>query len=124
LVKRYVLEHGSDEVRDLMAGSQAWFTCRIAYVETMRAVGTVAGRTAAGRFSSEWPAFTIVEVDQQLAKQAAELALAHNLRSLDALHLAAALLLPREQLAVATWDDRLASAARAEGLDVVPAATF
>jgi predicted nucleic acid-binding protein len=105
-----------------MASSRAWFTCRIAFVETMRAAGRVAGRTAAGRFSSEWPAFTIVEVDQQLAERAAELALARNLRSLDAVHLAAALLLPREELVVATWDDRLASAARAEGLDVVPAA--
>jgi predicted nucleic acid-binding protein len=42
------------------------------------------------------------------------------LRSLDALHLAAALLLPRDDLLLATWDRRLHAAARAEGLELVP----
>ena len=49
------------------------------------------------------------------------LAVERELRSLDALHLAAALLLPRNDLVLATWDRRLHAAARAEGLAVLPA---
>jgi predicted nucleic acid-binding protein len=46
--------------------------------------------------------------------------LAHDLRSLDALHLASALVLPREDLTVAVWDRRLHAAARADGLELFP----
>ena len=55
-----------------------------------------------------------------MAERAAALALSHELRSLDALHLAAALLLPAEAVTVATWDVRLHRAARAESLAVLP----
>jgi uncharacterized protein len=41
-------------------------------------------------------------------------------RSLDALHLAAALVLPEEDLVFAVWDRRLHAAARAEGLQTLP----
>jgi predicted nucleic acid-binding protein len=116
-----VLEPGSDDVRDLMARSEAWFTCRVAFVETARAVGIVAGSSAVRRFSSEWPALGIVEVDQALLESATALSVQRRLQSLDALHLAAALLLPRDELVVATWDQRLHEAAVAEGLSVVPA---
>jgi predicted nucleic acid-binding protein len=68
----------------------------------------------------EWAAFNVIEVDQDLVKRATELALAHDLRSLDALHLASALVLPREDLTVAVWDRRLHAAARAEGLGLFP----
>jgi hypothetical protein len=69
---------------------------------------------------AEWPAFGVIEVDQDLVERAIELALARDLRSLDALHLAAALVLPREDLMVAVWDRRLHAAARAEGLGLFP----
>ena len=68
----------------------------------------------------EWAAFNVIEVDQDLVEHAIELALAHDLRSLDALHLASALVLPREDLTVAVWDRRLHAAARAEGLGLFP----
>ncbi len=68
------------------------------------------------------PAFGVIELDQDLVEQAIELALAYDLRSLDALHLAAALLLPRDDLTVAVWDRRLHAAARAEGLGLFPEA--
>ena len=57
---------------------------------------------------------------QELVESAASLALARDLRSLDAVHLAAALLLEGEELAMATWDRRLHAAALGEGLQVVP----
>ena len=95
--------------------------CRAGFVETVRAVGLAAGPRATTAVADEWPAFGVVEIDQPLAEHAAALALEHDLRSLDALHLAAALMLPREPLAFATWDRRLHAAAGAERLTLIPA---
>jgi uncharacterized protein len=103
-----------------MADADGWFICRIGYVETVRAIGTVAGRRAVRTLDVEWPSFGVIEVDERLTLEAAELALGRDLRSLDALHLAAALLLPRQDLTLATWDRRLHAAAEAEGLRVLP----
>ena len=64
--------------------------------------------------------FEVVEVGGRLAEEAAELVIDRELRSLDALHLAAALTLPVEDLFFATWDRRLYEAARAEGLGLIP----
>lgn len=96
--------------------------CRLGFVETVRAVGLAAGEDAARTVRSEWPSFSVVEVDQALVEQAAALTLARGLRSLDALHLASALLLPPELTTVATWDRRLHAAAAQEGLRVLPEA--
>lgn len=121
LVKRYVDEDGSDLVREAMSRADSWFICRIGFVETIRAVGLSAGITATRAARQESPAFGIVEVDERLAEHAASLALDRGLRSLDALHLAAAMILPGPGLTVATWDQRLHAAAVAERLDVLPA---
>jgi uncharacterized protein len=120
LVKRYVAEEGSELVLSAMANSRAWAMCRIGYVETVRAVALAAGAKAVKRVEGEWPSFDVVEVDSTLAEDAARLAQSGELPSLDALHLAAALVLPSEGLAVATWDARLHRAARDRGLDVIP----
>jgi uncharacterized protein len=121
-VKRYVAEPGSDAVRDAMAAADAWFCCRIGYVETVRAVGLVAGTRVAEAVRREWPSFAIVEIDEELAEEAAALSLTTELRSLDALHLAAALVLPRTNLTLATWDRGLHAAASARGVRVLPEA--
>lgn len=62
----------------------------------------------------------VVEIDQRLAEHAAELAIARELRSLDALHLAAAMVLPSEDLVLATWDRRLHGAAAISGFRLIP----
>jgi len=103
-----------------MQAASGWFMCRVGFVETARAVGLAAGESAVTRFAEEWPAFGVVEVDQDVAERAAALAFAGALRSLDALHLASALLLPRADLCVATWDRRLSNAARDHELRVLP----
>lgn len=119
-MKRYVAEPESAVVREAMQTAEGWFMCRVGYVETLRAVGLAAGRAAASRVREEWASIGVVEVDHALAEQAAALALRHELRSLDALHLAAALLLPREDLVLATWDRRLHAAAFALGVRMLP----
>lgn len=103
-----------------MDRASGWFMCRIGFVETVRAVGLSAGQTAATTVREEWPAFGVIEIDQRLAEDAATLAITRELRSMDALHLAAALMLPREDLLLATWDRRLHAAAQAEGLALIP----
>jgi uncharacterized protein len=104
-----------------MDRADGWFMCRAGFVETVRAVGLSAGQAAARTMREEWPAFGVIEVNQGLVEDAAELAIDRELRSLDALHLAAALVLPDEDLLFATWDRRLHAAAGAEGLQLLPA---
>lgn len=94
--------------------------CRVGYVETVRAVGLTGGNSAVRAFREEWPAFGVVAADQDLVEGAAGLTRKHDLRSLDALHLAGALLLEDEELVMAIWDRRLHSAAQEEGLRVIP----
>lgn len=103
-----------------MGEAESWFICRVGFVETVRAIGLAAGARATEALKEEWPAFAVVEVDQPLVEHAAALALDHDLRSLDSIHLAAALLVQLDDLRFATGDRRLHRAARAEGLELVP----
>lgn len=103
-----------------MQSSDGWYICRIGFVETVRAVGLSAGRRATRPVREEWPFFTVVEVDHDLVERAAQLALDNDLGSLDALHLAAALLLGTDDLVFATWDRRLHAAARSHRFAVLP----
>jgi predicted nucleic acid-binding protein len=120
-VKRYVAEPGSDLVRETMSEADSWFMCRVGYVETARAVGLAAGSKTERRFREEWSSFGVIEVDQPLVEAAAALTQQGDLRSLDALHLASALLLPTDEVAIATYDRRLHTAATSRGLRVIPA---
>lgn len=120
LVKRYVAEEGSEALIAAMAAAEGWAICRVGYVETARAVGLAAGKPAVRRLNADWPSFEVVEVDTSLAEHAAELAATNELRSLDALHLAAALLIASEGMTLATWDVRLHRAAQSQGLSVFP----
>lgn len=121
LVKRYIKEDGTELVLQAMQDARAWAMCRIGFVETVRAVALAGGRSAVKKVESDWLAFDVVEVDSPLAEHAAKLALSSDLRSLDALHLAAALVLPSADLTVATWDARLHRAAAERGLKTLPA---
>lgn len=103
-----------------MAGADGWYICRPGFVETVRAVGLAAGARAIKAVRDEWPAFGVIEVDQPLVEHAATLALERDLRSLDSLHLAAALVLPGEDVVLATWDRRLHAAGGVEGLQLLP----
>lgn len=105
-----------------MGGADAWLAARLVYLETARAVGLRGGTDSpeVRRFIDEWPSFDVIELDQDLAQRAVALALAYGLRSLDAIHLAAALTPDSGDVTMATFDDRLWGAAKAHGLEVVP----
>jgi uncharacterized protein len=120
LVKRYIEEEGSTTLVEAMDGARAASMCRIGFVETVRAVALGGDKRDVTKVKAEWPLLDIVDVDQALAERAAELAVSHRLRSLDALHLAAALTLPDGDVTFATWDGCLHRAARQEGLRTLP----
>lgn len=116
----YVAEEGSEALIGAMAAADGWAICRVGYVETARAIRLAAGKAAVNRLLADWLSFQVVEVDASLAENAAELTFTEELRSLDALHLAAALLLASDELTLATWDVRLQNAARNRGLAEFP----
>jgi predicted nucleic acid-binding protein len=123
LVKRYVAEPESEAVFRAMEEAESWTSCRLAFVETARAVGLRAGPRGAIRFHDEWQDyFDIIELDRELSERAAGLAVATHLRALDAIHLAAALSIERQAVTFATWDLRLHRAARERGLRTLPRA--
>jgi hypothetical protein len=104
-----------------MAQASGRFTCRSGYVETVRATTLAAGKTAASHFREEWSAFGVIELGPTAGRKASRLAVDHDLLSLDALHLTAALVLPRDALTVAPWDRRLHAAAAYTELRLIPA---
>ena len=122
LVKRYVKEVGSDSVVEAMARAGAYKMCRIGFVETVRAVAREGGPEEVEKMESDWTRVDVIEVDKALAEDAARLAVRHRLRSLDALHLAAALAVADDDPTFVTWDGDLHRAAREQGLRTLPTA--
>lgn len=122
-MKRYVAEPGSEQVLEAMDSAGAWHICRIGYAETLIALTKATGPSAGPprRFREEWPLFSVVEVNQALVESATELASAEDLRTLDSLHLAAALVVPARDRILATWDRRLWRAAERNDLRTLPA---
>jgi predicted nucleic acid-binding protein len=121
LVKRYVDEIGSDVVGVAMSRADTCSICRVGYVETVRAVARGGEPDDLTRVDRDWMGFHIVEVDRSVTETAAHLGIKAGLRTLDALHLAAALSLAGAEIVFATWDARLHRAAQARGLRTLPA---
>ena len=127
LVKLVVHEPGSALVGALWDGADLVVTSRLADAEVRAAL---AGGRRSGRLDDDrgatvewdrlWPALHVLELGATVTAAAAVLVDKHPLRAADALHLASALALRSPDLVVAVWDERLAAAARAEGLQVVP----
>lgn len=120
LVKRYIVEDGSDDLIEAMGWAGALSMCRVGFVETISAVAREGAKRDVGKIERDWLYIEVVEADRGLCERAGQLAASHRLRALDALHLAAALSLPAGDLTFATWDVRLHRAAREEGLATLP----
>lgn len=110
-------------INDAMAGDERWCASDLTRTEVMLALHRIAG---AATFASElqaaaradFDAFHLVPVDERCVARATELGAAYSLRTIDAVHLAAADRLPRP-LSYLTLDHRQIPAAAALGLDVV-----
>ena len=130
MAKRYVQEAGSAGVRrQLRTGRIA--TSRISAIEVASALArreregafTAAERDRGlKRLNADLAAWILVELTAELTADAQTLLVRYSLRSGDAVQLASCLYLQREtggRISFAAFDDRLVTAARAEGLTLV-----
>jgi hypothetical protein len=74
---------------------------------------------ALGEFEEIQGELALIGIDEALARQAGELAEGLQLRGYDAVHLASALALQSDEVALVTWDADLHAAAEEVGLGVV-----
>ena len=125
LLKRYVDEPDSDAAEALLRSDPSLLTARHAIVEIRRNLARVLDErdAAAARsaFLEDLSVFSIVELDRVTCDTAAGIAEMTGVRTLDALHLAAAQRAGGPALPFLTYDVRQAQAARALGFTVVGA---
>lgn len=113
VVKLVIAEPGSAALRVWLRDNPSLTTCGLARTEVMRAVKGV--ESGATRTRSVLRCLQIIDLNDALLDQAGLLEPA-NMRSLDAIHLAAALALGGELSAVVTYDRRMIEAATELGL--------
>jgi predicted nucleic acid-binding protein len=125
LLKRYVDEPDSDAAEAHLRSTPELLTGRHTVAEVRRNLSrllaerdAVAARSA---FVRDIEAFAIVELDAVTCDTAAEIAELTGVRTLDALHLAAAQRAGGSAIAFLTFDLRQAQAARTLGFTVVGA---
>lgn len=128
-VKLLIDEVGSDVAEALWNDPGPTAASRLVVPEVSAALAAArrAGRLdgAAHRTAQrEWAGYRdevdVIEITSTLADRAAALAVKHDLSGADAVHLATALELRERSMIIASWDRRLAAAAVAERVIVVP----
>ena len=123
LVKRYVREPGRDLVLESMAADPDWCASALVRTEAMVALHQIAvGRRQQqalwAALRDDWDAFVIVPVDDRCLARAVEIGAGFGVRTVDAIHLAAADRLPRP-VSYLTFDHQQIPAAAALGLEVI-----
>jgi predicted nucleic acid-binding protein len=126
LLKIYVDEEGSDEVRQDLADCAAAATSAVTYAEARAAFarrrrdGTLTAamlRAAKREFDEDWPRYLVVEPTMALCREAGDLAERHAVRGFDSLHLAAYLQVlrdtPLSEVRFSSFDRHLNRAAAA-----------
>ena len=125
LLKRYVEEADSASADALLRADPSLLTGRHSIVEVRRTLARLlSGRdlvAARAAFIDDLRSISIVELDEATCESAALIAEAVGVRTLDALHLAAAQRVAAPGVGFLTFDLRQAQAARALGLTVVTA---
>jgi predicted nucleic acid-binding protein len=132
LVKRYIVERGSEETVALTGNSDVTATSIISRAEVAAAfaravrAGLVkedAARNAQRRFVRDWPDLARVFLTEAVVERAERLAWEHGLRGYDAVQLASALAWQEsvgEEIVLATFDRQLWEAASRSGLMAWP----
>lgn len=123
LLKLVLAERESAALRAALTAWPDWVTSQLAAVECQRAVRRVGHDTSlAARMTHVLASCTMLRLDESTLRLAERVG-QPQLRSLDAIHLAAALSMGDHPAAFVTYDERLAAAARACNLTVIsPAA--
>ena len=128
LAKLYLAGPESQLVSKTVEVNSSWLaTSRVTYAEVLSVLARclranrlspAAYRLQKKAFLDDWNAMIVVELTTEVLSDAARLIERHGLRALDAIHLCSALWVG--QPAFACFDDRLRSAAAAEGLTPTP----
>ncbi|MFA5874941.1 MAG: type II toxin-antitoxin system VapC family toxin [Anaerolineales bacterium] len=132
LIKRYVNETGSPDVREWLRSADDKATVLITRAEMSAALNRLLRMkflsqndhaSALAEFRADWMYYHRLPITEPLVARADALACEHNLRGYDAIHLAAALTwqdLLGLPVTVVTYDKELTEAARALGMEVLP----
>jgi predicted nucleic acid-binding protein len=105
LVKLYIEEKGTDDVRQDLGEASAGATSLVAYAEAraafarLRRQGTItaaAFRAVKRDFDADWSKYLVVEPTPELCQIAGEFAQRYRLRGFDSIHLATFLHVARE----------------------------
>jgi predicted nucleic acid-binding protein len=128
LLKLYIVEEGSDELKARMREAEAVAVCRIAWAEVHAALSRRAREVpedalvieqAKAALAADWSHFVILEIDQTLVERAGEFADTFALRGYDSIQLAAAFEAGRvsqSPIFFACFDMRLNKAAKILGM--------
>lgn len=128
-VKLLIEEPGRDIAVEVWNEADRNIASRLALPEVSAAIATARGagrldepseREVRRRWKHHLGAIEFVELLARVGADASDLASEHALSGADSVHLASVLTLGGVDLALVTWDRRLAAAAAAEGLPVVP----
>jgi uncharacterized protein len=122
LVRRYVHGPDHDLVVQAMSQDPAWCASALCRSEALLALHRLSATERQherlwSRLRDDWDAFTVIPLDARCLARAVELGAAYGLRTVDALHLAAADRLPRPA-AYVTFAAQQIPAAAALGFDV------
>ena len=123
LLKRYVEEEGTAATIELMASTPDWCASALCLTEarvTLCHLGLDERslQAVAAALRQDWDRFLVVPVDDLCLARAIEIGCGQRVRTLDAIHLAAADRLP-PPVRFVTFDASQADAARSLGLDVL-----
>jgi predicted nucleic acid-binding protein len=130
LVKLYVRERGTSQVRRLVGAARAVATSIVAYAEARAAfarlrrespVSLRKHRQRVAQLNRDWGRYAVVELSAGVALNSGDLAERHGLRGFDAIHLASAHWLRSAQpddVLFQAFDRRLTAGAESSGLAV------
>lgn len=128
LVKLYILEVGSDELKLLVQQAEAVAVSRIAWAEAYAALSRRAREVpedaniieqAKSALAADWPHYVVLEIDQALVERAGDYADTFALRGYDSVQLAAAFetgRISQSPIFFACFDARLNKAAKILGM--------
>ena len=123
LLKRYIEEPDSRVAEAQLLTDPEWFSGRHTFVEIRRNLARMVSDQELvrlrGAFDNDWRRTTVVELDEITCRLAADIGEQTGLRTLDALHLAAAMRLGPRTLTFLTFDLRQAQVARQLGFVVL-----
>ena len=128
IVKLVRTESGHEQMVEFAGDADLLVSAAIAYPESRSAIARMFDRrprelrAARTELDAFWARLAVLPIDEERGRSAGDIAEAHRLRGMDAVHVAAALEMASEvsPLIFASWDSDQRDAAVREGLEVFP----